>query len=437
MFTQNKIESLQLALKSLDLYSGKIDGLIGPLTLSAIKKLEAFMAEKSFTDKPLPDDPIPDITTIDNVIDQPGSNIDEALIFTLKNEGGYTNHPADRGGPTNKGITLKRLEEYLGRDDVTEEEVKNMSFETINIIYKKNYWDVLNLDQVLDQSIATALFDMGVLFGPGTALKICQSVLGINQTARMNSETLEAINNTTDDKFIPLFADKIIERFNQIAANNPSQKVFLKGWTNRANRLHSLIDNDSVDVSVPPLVPGTSIGEELYALAENAGVPHDDIKRMIDWQTHNNAGSNPRYWAVFKIKEHSKTKRMHIFDRVNKTVQSVHAVHGTGSDPNHDGLATTFSNTPESYQSSLGLYKTLSTYTMAQHGRALRLEGLEESNSNAYKRGIVFHGVPYAGEQYVKQHGRCGRSHGCPAVEYALVQALIDQLKGGSLLLIS
>ncbi|MGL5433992.1 MAG: glycosyl hydrolase 108 family protein, partial [Lachnospiraceae bacterium] len=359
MFTHNKIESLQLALKSLDLYSGKIDGLVGPLTLSAIKKLEAFMTEKSFTDKPVPDDPVPDITTIDNGIDQPGSNIDEALIFTLKNEGGYTNHPADRGGPTNKGITLKRLEEYLGRDDVTEEEVKNMSFETINIIYKKNYWDVLNLDQVLDQSIATALFDMGVLFGPGTALKLCQSVLGINQTARMNSETLEAINNTTDDKFIPLFADKIIDRFNQIATQNPSQKVFLKGWTNRANRLRSLIDNDSVDVSVPPLVPGTSIGEELYALADKAGVPRDDIKRMIDWQTHHNAGSNPRYWAVFKIKEHSKTKRMHIFDRVNKTVQSVHAVHGTGSDPNHDGLATIFSNTPESYQSSLGLYKTL------------------------------------------------------------------------------
>jgi len=128
---------------------------------------------------------------------------------------------------------------------------------------------------------------------------------------------------------------------------------------------------------------------------------------------------------------------MHIFDRVEKKVQSIHAVHGVNSDPNHDGIATDFSNVPTSLKSSLGLYKTLGTYTMAKHGRALRLEGLEATNNNALKRGIVFHGVSYAGDDYVQKHGRCGRSHGCPAVEYSVVQNLIDKLKGGSLLLIS
>ncbi|WP_319951013.1 glycosyl hydrolase 108 family protein, partial [Klebsiella pneumoniae] len=88
-------------------------------------------------------------------------------IFTLKNEGGYTNHPADGGRSTNKGITLKEFSQYLGRNDVTEDDLKDISIEMINIIYKKNYWDVLNLGQVLDQSIATAIFDMGVLCGPG------------------------------------------------------------------------------------------------------------------------------------------------------------------------------------------------------------------------------------------------------------------------------
>nr|WP_185767589.1 murein L,D-transpeptidase catalytic domain family protein [Klebsiella variicola] len=437
MFTQSKIESLQLTLKSLALYDGKIDGVVGPLTLSAIKMLEALMAEKQSMDKPVSDDLIQEITAIENVIDQPGSNIDDALIFTLKNEGGYTNHPADGGRSTNKGITLKEFSQYLGRNDVTEDDLKDISIEMINIIYKKNYWDVLNLGQVLDQSIATAIFDMGVLCGPGTSLRLCQEVLGINPTKKINRETLELINNISDEKFIPMFVDKNIEQFNQIVAAKPDQNVFLKGWINRANRLHSLIDNDSIDVSVPLLASGSSIGEGLYDLAVQAGIPRDDIKKMVDWQTQHKPASNPRYWVVFKIKEHSKPKRMHIFDRVNKTVRSIHAVHGTGSDPNNDGLATAFSNIPDSYQSSLGLYRTLNTYTMAIHGRALRLEGLEDSNNNAYKRGIVFHGVPYAGEQYVKQYGRCGRSHGCPAVEYGLVQPLIDQFKGGSLLLIS
>ncbi|EPD0171889.1 glycosyl hydrolase 108 family protein, partial [Klebsiella variicola] len=216
MFTQSKIESLQLTLKSLALYDGKIDGVVGPLTLSAIKMLEALMAEKQSMDKPVSDDLIQEITAIENVIDQPGSNIDDALIFTLKNEGGYTNHPADGGRSTNKGITLKEFSQYLGRNDVTEDDLKDISIEMINIIYKKNYWDVLNLGQVLDQSIATAIFDMGVLCGPGTSLRLCQEVLGINPTKKINRETLELINNISDEKFIPMFVDKNIEQFNQI-----------------------------------------------------------------------------------------------------------------------------------------------------------------------------------------------------------------------------
>lgn len=436
MFPKNKIEPLQLALKSLELYEGKIDGIVGPRTLAAIKKFEALALERPVIDKPTPHEPAEKSDGVNNLTDGQGADIEDALVFTLKNEGGYADHPADKGGATNKGITIGRLSEYLGRQ-ATKEEVKNLDYETIKLIYKKYYWDVLNLDHILDQSIAIALFDMGVLCGTGTAASLCQDVLGISQSKKMDSQTLEAINATTDEKFIPLFANKNIERFENIVNNTPSQKVFLKGWKNRANRLLSLINNDDIEVAVPTSVPETPVGEGLYDLADRVGVPRADIKKMIDWQTQNNPTSNPRYWVVFKIKEHSKNRRMHIFDRVDKQVQSVHAVHGTGSDPNHDGLATEFSNTPESHKSSLGLYKTLGTYIMAKHGRALRLEGLETTNSNALKRGIVFHGVPYAGDEYVQQYGRCGRSLGCPAVEYAVVQDLIDKLKGGSLLLIS
>ncbi|VUS99241.1 peptidoglycan-binding domain-containing protein [Klebsiella spallanzanii] len=88
MFSKSKIESLQLALKSLELYNGDIDGIVGPVTLSATKKFEALMVEKPYMSKPPAEAPIPDITKIDTIIDQPGSHIDEALTFTLKNEGG-------------------------------------------------------------------------------------------------------------------------------------------------------------------------------------------------------------------------------------------------------------------------------------------------------------------------------------------------------------
>ena len=126
-----------------------------------------------------------------------------------------------------------------------------------------------------------------------------------------------------------------------------------------------------------------------------------------------------------------------MFDRINNTVQHVHAAHGEGSDPDNNGIADSFSNIPNSKQSSLGIYRTAETYNMAGHGRALRLDGLEGSNNKARERGIVFHGSKYVGEDYVKKNGRCGRSWGCPAVDDDLAQGLIDQLKGGSLLLIT
>jgi len=436
MFPKNKIKSLQLALKSLGLYDGNIDGIVGPQTLAATSKLEALAIEQSNVEKPTPHEPAEKPDAMNGEHDVEGASFEEALVFTLKNEGGYTDHPDDKGGPTNKGITIGRLSDYLGRK-ATKQEVKDLDYETIKLIYKKYYWDVLNLDHVLDQGIATALFDMGVLCGTGTAARLCQAALGISQNKKMDSNTLKAINSTTDEKFIPQFSDNNIKRFEDIVSSNPSQKVFLKGWKNRAKRLLTLINTDDIEVIVPPIVAGDSIGKGLLDLAKGVGIPDEDIKKMIAWQTANNPTSNPRYWVVFKIKEHSKNKRMHIFDRVEGKVQSIHAVHGTGSDPSDDGLATVFSNTPASKQSSLGLFKTLGTYIMAKHGRALRLEGLESTNNNALKRGIVFHGVPYAGDDYVKKNGRCGRSFGCPAIEYAVAQDLIDKLKGGSLLLIS
>lgn len=436
MFQKNQIEQLQLALKSLGLYEGKIDGVVGAMTLAGINKFEALVVEKPVVEKPHSEDSAERTEPLKNLIDGQGADIEEALVFTLKNEGGYTDHPLDKGGPTNKGITIGRLSDYLGRQ-ATIEEVMNLEYETIQIIYKKYYWDVLNLDHVIDQSIATALFDMGVLCGTGTAARLCQEVLGINQSKKMDSATLEAINSSSDEKFIPEFSEKNIQRFNTIVTKNPKQKVFLKGWTNRAKRLLNLINNDDIDVAVLMQGSEQSVGDGLFELANRVNVPSEDIERMIEWQNQNNPSSNPRYWVVFKIKEHSKNKRMHIFDRVANEVHSIHAVHGTGSDPNNDGLATEFSNIPDSRMSSLGLYKTLGTYTMAKYGRALRLDGLEPSNNNALKRGIVFHGVPYAGDDYVKKNGRCGRAYGCPAVEDAVVQDLIDKLKGGSLFLIS
>lgn len=99
-------------------------------------------------------------------------------------------------------------------------------------------------------------------------------------------------------------------------------------------------------------------------------------------------------------------------------------------------LAKTFSNLPESFQSSLGFYKTAETY-QGKHGYSLRLDGLEKGfNDQARNRAIVIHGADYAKEEFAKSTGRLGRSLGCPALPPELSAKVIDLIKDGSLLFI-
>ena len=97
---------------------------------------------------------------------------------------------------------------------------------------------------------------------------------------------------------------------------------------------------------------------------------------------------------------------------------------------------TSFSNKSSSYESSLGFYVTLSTYT-GNNGYSLKLQGCEKGfNDNALQRNIVLHGAAYVNESFIQQNGFLGRSYGCPAVPFELHHQIIDLIKNGSCLFI-
>ena len=90
-----------------------------------------------------------------------------------------------------------------------------------------------------------------------------------------------------------------------------------------------------------------------------------------------------------------------------------------------------FSNSPGSNQSSLGLFMTLDTYS-GGHGRALRLRGLEPGfNDRAYERKIVIHGAPYVNAAHIERFGHLGRSLGCPVLSSRAAQRVINTIQGG------
>lgn len=103
--------------------------------------------------------------------------------------------------------------------------------------------------------------------------------------------------------------------------------------------------------------------------------------------------------------------------------------HGQNSGEN---FASAFSNEPGSRQSSLGLFRTDETY-LGEHGDSLRLIGLENGvNDRAEDRAVVMHGAWYVSPSYAQEHGRLGRSWGCPALPLGVHTQVIETIKDGT-----
>ncbi len=140
---------------------------------------------------------------------------------------------------------------------------------------------------------------------------------------------------------------------------------------------------------------------------------------------------NKDYLIIVDFKAHSSKKRQFLIDMISGEVTPMLVTHGKNSDKDNDGHATTFSNTIDSLQSSLGFYLTAETYS-GKYGYSLRLDGLSETNSKVRERAIVIHPA-----DYVKDNGKkIGRSWGCLAVDPKLSQQYIDKVKEGVLILV-
>jgi hypothetical protein len=138
--------------------------------------------------------------------------------------------------------------------------------------------------------------------------------------------------------------------------------------------------------------------------------------------------------TIVDFSKPSSEKRMFIIDMAKQEILFyTYVSHGSNSG---EKMATRFSNTDATHQSSLGFYLTGATY-MGGNGYSLKLKGLEPGfNDKAESRAIVMHGAPYVSETVIKNTGRLGRSWGCPAVSKKEHKQIIDLVKGGSCLFI-
>ena len=144
-------------------------------------------------------------------------------------------------------------------------------------------------------------------------------------------------------------------------------------------------------------------------------------------------GSAPPLLTLIDFSRPSQQKRLWVIN-VAKAKVLFHTLVAHGKASGAD-VPLAFSNKGGSEMSSLGFYRTAPTTYTGKHGLSLKLHGLDPGfNTNAESRAVVVHGAEYVCEDFVKSHGRLGRSQGCPALPVAETAAIVRAIQGGSVL---
>src|SRR5918993_1315879 len=103
---------------------------------------------------------------------------DPCLTFTLTQEGGYVDDPADPGGATNMGITLATLRHWDHEPTLGPADVQDMTRQIAAAIYRTLYWNALRGDS-LPAGVDLSTFDFGVNAGTRRSAELLQQVLGL------------------------------------------------------------------------------------------------------------------------------------------------------------------------------------------------------------------------------------------------------------------
>jgi len=170
--------------------------------------------------------------------------IKEIIAAIIAKEGGYVNHPNDKGGPTQYGITAKSYAEYFKRhaDSVTIDNIKSVTQQLAEKIYYTLYYVRPGID-LLPELIQPIMLDMSVNHGRSGSIKILQTALG---KAGMNAgapdgiigqKTLTAATEAVRQlgkHFINDLINCRISVYEEIIKTDPRQAVFKAGWIARA-----------------------------------------------------------------------------------------------------------------------------------------------------------------------------------------------------------
>ena len=144
----------------------------------------------------------------------------------MKSEGGWVNNPADPGGETIWGVTKRVWEDYTGKPI---DSMKGLTQDDVKPLYRDRYWKAIRGDE-LPSGLDYCVFDCAVNSGVSRAVKILQSIIGVNNDGAIGNNTMAAVSQFKDPT--QLIKDYAKERL-KFVEGLKTFAVFGEGWESR------------------------------------------------------------------------------------------------------------------------------------------------------------------------------------------------------------
>ena len=157
---------------------------------------------------------------------------DEMIARVIQREGGFVDHPLDRGGPTNMGLTLTTLTLYVKRK-TTVDELKALRKEVAERVYYDIFIERPGIDQIDSDAVREFVFDEAVNSGPTMAIKHFQRAIGVKDDGVIGPVTIARWHTLVPLNVLFKVCAQRLRFYGEIVSGHPEQRVFLVGWINR------------------------------------------------------------------------------------------------------------------------------------------------------------------------------------------------------------
>lgn len=159
-----------------------------------------------------------------------------AIDWIFRAEGGLVDDPADPGGITHFGVSLRYLRrqgaigDIDGDGDIDADDIRSMTREQASEFYLRDFWHACRCDD-LPPGLALAVFDAAVNSGTPTASRLLQEVLRVKNDGIIGPVTVLAALHANDP--LPRYLARRAQYYSDVIRANSTLARFFRGWLNR------------------------------------------------------------------------------------------------------------------------------------------------------------------------------------------------------------